>query len=199
MRTFTTIFVVASLSFVMVMTGIFTLTENQLINAQQTTTSGQNQSMTGGGMMNMMMGNASNITGSLKLSTIFGNALASQIKMSLSQAATTAQNAVGNGSHSLEAHIGVENGYLVYTVWIVDGNYNFHRVVVDAGNGKILSSQQISKEGAMMIHGMMMHQMMMGSMMSGPPRAGMMQHGPGGGMYGGSTTHSPMAGAHKTW
>ena len=31
---------------------------------------------------------------------------------------------------------------------------------------------------------MMMHQMMMGSMMSGPPRAGMMQHGPGGGMYG---------------
>ena len=41
----------------------------------------------------------------------------------------------------------------MYTVWIVDGNYNFHRVVVDAGNGKILSSQQISKEGAMMIHG----------------------------------------------
>jgi uncharacterized membrane protein YkoI len=199
MRIFTTIFIVASLSFVMVITGIFTLTEIQRTNAQQTTTSGQNQSMTGGGMMNMMMGNASNITGSLKLSTIFGNALASQIKMSLSQAATTAQNAVGNGSHSLEAHIGVENGYLVYTVWVVDGNYNFHRVVVDAGNGKILSSQQISKEGAMMIHGMMMHQMMMSSMMSGPPRAGMMQHGPGGGMYGGSTTHSPMAGEHKTW
>lgn len=73
----------------------------------------------------MMMGNASNITGSLKLSTIFGNALAPQIKISLSQATTTAQKSVGNNSHALESHIGVENGYLVYPVWVVDSNYNF--------------------------------------------------------------------------
>ncbi|MGA9843067.1 MAG: hypothetical protein WBQ25_12195 [Nitrososphaeraceae archaeon] len=45
--------------------------------AQQISTSGQYNSKVGGrGMMDMMMGNASNITGSLKLSTIFGNALA---------------------------------------------------------------------------------------------------------------------------
>lgn len=52
---------------------------------------------------------------------------------------------MGNNSHALEAHIGVENEYLVYPVWVVDANYNFHIVLVDAGNGKILSSQQISK------------------------------------------------------
>ena len=76
--------------------------------------------------MTGMMSNQSNITGSLKLSTIFGNALASQIKVGLSHSAMTAEKAVGNNSHAVAAHLGVENGYLVYTVWLVDGDYNFH-------------------------------------------------------------------------
>ena len=35
------------------------------------------------------------------------------------------------------------NGYLIYSVPIVDSNNNIHRVIVDAGNGKVLSSQQV--------------------------------------------------------
>jgi hypothetical protein len=132
----------------------------------------------GGGMMGMMMAGAGpNLTGSIKLSTVFGNALASQIKVSLSQAATTAENTVGNNSHAVAAHYGVVSGYLVITVWVVDGSYNFHQVIVDAGNGKVLVSQPALKGGPMMMHGMMMGggQMMMHR---GP---GMMMHGWGGG------------------
>ena len=139
-----------------------------------------------GGMMGMgMMGNQSNITGSVKLSTVMGNALVSQIKVSLSQAATTAENTVGNNSHAAAAHFGIVNGYLTYTVWVIDGSYTFHRVIVDAGNGKVLLSQPVSKGGPMMRHGMMMDDGMMmqrgpgGMMMDGGGPHGMMTAGPG--------------------
>jgi hypothetical protein len=133
-----------------------------------------------GGSMMGMMGNQSNITGSIKLSTVFGNALASQIKVSLSQAATTAENTVGNSSHAAAAHFGVVNGYLTYTVWVIDSSYSFYKVIVDAGNGKVLLSQPVSKGGPMMMgHGMMMH----GWGMDGNGKM-MMKHGPGSSMHG---------------
>jgi hypothetical protein len=167
--------------------GTFALANIQNVSAQMGTvgkmTGGSN--MTGaagsrGGSMMGMMGNQSNITGSIKLSTVFGNALASQIKVSLSQAATTAENAVGNSSHAAAAHFGVVNGYLTYTVWVIDSSYSFHKVIVDAGNGKVLLSQPVSKGGPMMMgHGMMMH----GWGMDGNGKM-MMKHGPGSSMHG---------------
>lgn len=163
--------------------GSFTFANMQKASAQMgaggNMTGGSN--MTGGagsgGMMGMMTGAGPNVTGSIKLSTVFGNALASQIKVSLSQAATTAENTIGNNSHAAAAHFGVVNGYFVITVWVIDGSYNFHQVIVDAGNGKVLLSQPALKGGPMMMHGMMMGggQMMMHR---GP---GMMMHGWGGG------------------
>ncbi len=49
---------------------------------------------------------------------------------------------VGPNSHAISAHVAVVNGYLVYTVRVVDTNNNIHRVIVDAGNGKVLSTIQ---------------------------------------------------------
>src|SRR5262249_1287920 len=138
---------------------------------------------TGGGMMGMMASPGPNITGSLKFSTILGNALSSQIKVGLNQSAMTAEKAIGNNSHAVAAHFGMENGYLVYTVWVIDGSYNFHKVIVDAGNGKVLSNQPVSEAELMMMHGMMMHG---GGMM--------MQHGPSMMMHG-SGSHNMMG----TW
>ena len=109
-----------------------------------------------GGMMGMKAGGGPNITGSIKMSTVIGNALSSQIKVGLNQSAMTAEKAVGNNSHAVAAHIGVVNGYLAYTVWVIDPNMKFNRVIVDAGNGKVLSNQPISEGESMMIHGMMM-------------------------------------------
>ena len=55
----------------------------------------------GGGMMGMMAGPGPNITGSLKFSTILGNALSSQIKVGLNQSAMAAEKAIGNNSHAV--------------------------------------------------------------------------------------------------
>jgi hypothetical protein len=64
--------------------------------------------------------------------------------------------------------------------FVVDSNNNFHGVLVDSGNGKVLSSTQVSM-AAMMRGGMGMG--MMGSGMG----MGMM----GSGMHQGMMTHSP--------
>ena len=77
------------------------------------------------------------------------------------------------------AFIHPERGFLVYDVFILDTNNNVHRVIVDPGNGKVLSNQPMSLMDMMA----MMHPSMgMGGMMMGGP--GMMGHGMG--MMGGS-------------
>ena len=179
----------AVLAGILILGGTAAFTNMQKVNAQMSAgnMTGGAGNMTGG-MMGMKAGGAGpNITGSIKMSTVIGNALASQIKVGLNQSAMTAEKTVGNNSHAVAAHIGVQNGYLVYTVWVIDPNMKFNRVIVDAGNGKVLSNQPISEGESMMIHGMMMG----GSMM--------MQHGPGGmmmrgGGYGAGGSHGMMMG-----
>jgi hypothetical protein len=137
-----------------------------------------------------MMG-SSNITSSINLMTIISEAIGSNINVSLSDAATTAETSVGNGSHAASAELGENNGYLVYNIMVIDPSMNFSKVVVDPGNGEVLSSKQLSKEEHMMMHEMGGRDMMMGPgmMMGGPGK--MMKHdrmgmgSPGGMMMGG--------------
>ena len=70
---------------------------------------------------------------------------------------------------------------LLYLIILILSSYNFHKVIVDAGNGNVLSSQPVSKGESMMMHGM--------RMMAG----GMIQHGPGG-MMRGNGPHNMMKG-----
>jgi hypothetical protein len=144
---------VSMLAVILMFGGMSSLTNIQKVDAQ----SGGNMTGGKGGMMGMMAGPGPNITGSLKFSTILGNALSSHIKVGLNQSAMTAEKTIRNNSHAVAAHFGMENGYLVYTVWVIDGSYNIHKVIVDAGNGKVLSNQPVSKGELMMVHGMMMH------------------------------------------
>jgi uncharacterized membrane protein YkoI len=97
-----------------------------------------------GGIANNNNNNSQTITGSIQLRKIIGSAISSQIKVSLIQAVMAAEKAVGSNSHAVAANLGQENGFLTYTVWVADGSYNFHRIVVDAGNGNILTSQNMS-------------------------------------------------------
>src|SRR5919108_4435599 len=120
----------------------------------------------------VMMKPCQNITSSINLMDIIHQAIGSKVNVSLSDAATTAEASVGNNSHAVAAHIDEQNGYLVYSVMVIDPSMNFSKVIVDPGNGQVLSSKQISKEEHMRMHGMMggektmmgpMHQdMMMG-------------------------------------
>ncbi|MGC1929451.1 MAG: PepSY domain-containing protein [Candidatus Nitrosopolaris sp.] len=85
----------------------------------------------------------SNLTGSVQVFPSLSQTIQSKANVSLSTAATNAEKSVGSSSHAISAHVGIVNGYLIYSVRIVDSNNNVHRVIVDAGNGKVLSSQQV--------------------------------------------------------
>jgi uncharacterized membrane protein YkoI len=99
-----------------------------------------------------------NITGSLSITPILAKVVASQVHVSLVNATMTAVKSVGNNSnHAVSAHLGIQNGFLVYTVWVIDSEGNFRNLVIDAGNGKVLLNQQIQPStfgpGTMMFQG----------------------------------------------
>lgn len=132
----------------------------------------------------MMSGN--NITSSINLMSVISEAIGSNINVSLSDAALTAESSVGNGSHAASAELGENNGYLVYNVMVIDPNMNFSKVVVDPGNGEVLFNKQLSKEEHMMMHEMGERGTMMSPSMTMGGPGGMMKHdmgtGPPGGM-----------------
>jgi len=155
-----------------------------------------------------------NWTGSISLASPILDMFKSKIHTTLNDATTSALNAVGGGSNSsaVAAFIHPENGFLVYNVLVLDSNNNIHRVLVDPGNGKVLSNQPMSMmEMMFMMHPSMgMGSMMMGGggpgmgmmmgppndMMMGQPSMGMMQHGMMGGGPQGMMGPSPSMMGH---
>jgi uncharacterized membrane protein YkoI len=116
-----------------------------------------------------------NVTGSINLMSTISNAIASQVKVTLSEAVTSAENNVGNGSHAVAGRIGGENGYLVYNVCVFDPNGKLHKIIIDPADGKILLARELSGMELMMMHqGMMGRGMMDNGMMMG---RGMMDNG----------------------
>jgi hypothetical protein len=65
---------------------------------------------------------------------------------SLSDAAITAETAVGNGSQAVAAELEEKNGYLTYDIMVVDAGNNISKVVVDSGTGQVILSEKISKK-----------------------------------------------------
>ena len=121
-----------------------------------------------------------NWTGSIPLFSPILDALSQKyiqpLNTTLNNATTNAINAIraggaGSNSSAVAAFIHPERGFLVYDVFVLDSSNNIHRVIVDPGNGKVLSNQQMSLMDIMF----MMHHPSMGmGMMMGPPGMGMM-------------------------
>ena len=86
------------------------------------------------GMTSLMRGE--NITGSINLMSTISKAIASEVNVSLSEVSSSAEKSVGNDSHAVAADIGVENGYLVYNVFVVDSNGKMHKVIIIHLTGK---------------------------------------------------------------
>ena len=84
-----------------------------------------------------------NLTGSVQVIPRLSQIIQSKANVTLSEAATNAEKAVGANSHVISGHLRIINGYLVYVAQVVDAHNNIHRVIVDAGNGKILSAIQL--------------------------------------------------------
>jgi hypothetical protein len=75
-----------------------------------------------------------NITGSINVPKLISD----QIKVSFSDAAKTAESQI-DGGMVIGGHIGVVQGYLVYTFMLANpNNHTSYMVIVDAGNGSVL-------------------------------------------------------------
>ena len=82
------------------------------------------------------------INGSMSVAKETSNFINERAKVSFVAAAQTAQGQVTNGT-VLGGHIGIVQGYLVYTFFAADAaNQMGHLVVVDAGNGDVLYTSE---------------------------------------------------------
>ena len=120
--------------------------------------------MFNGSWVNPMFNQTQNITGSIKLAPAMFNSISPLIKVGLGDAIKSAETKLGNNSRVVAANLGHENGYLTYTVSAIDPDLNLHKVIIDAGNGKVLLSTVLPMQKFMLSH-------MMGPMM-GPNMMG---------------------------
>jgi hypothetical protein len=82
------------------------------------------------------------INGSVSIANETSNFVNENVKVSFLAAAQTAQGQVTNGT-VLGGHLGILQGYLVYTFFVADmDNQTGHLVVVDAGNSNVLFTSQ---------------------------------------------------------
>jgi len=134
---------------------------------------------------NSMTMNSANWTSSISLFSPIMDAFKSRIHTTLNDATTDALKAIGGGlnSSAVAAFIHPERGFLVYDVFVLDASNNIHRVLVDPGNGKVLSVKSMSLMDMMAkMHpsmGMMGSPGMMGHGMGMMGSPGMMGHGMG--------------------
>jgi hypothetical protein len=65
---------------------------------------------------------------------------------------TISEKSVGNNSFALAAFGGEHGGYLVYTIILGTPGMQFHKVIVDPGNGQILATQEVSQKELEKMH-----------------------------------------------
>jgi uncharacterized membrane protein YkoI len=118
-------------------TGILSTYMHQAANAQK-----QNSTSNRGAIP------LKNLTGSVQVFPRLSQTIQSKANVSLSTAATSAEKAVGPNSHVISAHLGIVNGFLLYSTHVLDASNNIHGVILDAGNGKVLSSIQLPSANA---------------------------------------------------
>jgi uncharacterized membrane protein YkoI len=107
----------------------------------QATTAQQQQHQRMMGMMWSGQG-IPQINGSVSVANEASNFINENVKIPFVAAAETAQGQVTNGT-VLGGHLGVVQGYLVYTFFVANTtNQTGHLAVIDAGNGNVLYSSE---------------------------------------------------------
>lgn len=89
-----------------------------------------------------MQHNMPKINGSINVGQQIKSLFKENIKVPFTTAAEAAQKQIPNGT-ILGGHLGVAQGYLTYTYFVVDPTKETgHKVIVDAGNGKVLYTSE---------------------------------------------------------
>ena len=82
------------------------------------------------------------INGSVNVVENIKDVFKESTKISFTAASETAQKQIPNGT-ILGGHLGITQGYLTYTYFVVDPNkQTAYRVIIDAGNGKVIYTSQ---------------------------------------------------------
>jgi hypothetical protein len=86
------------------------------------------------------------INGTINLEQTVFEAIGAKVNTSLTQAITAAEQAVGNNSFALAAFGADQGGFLGYTIILGTPGMEFYYVIVDPGNGQILTTQKASQK-----------------------------------------------------
>jgi hypothetical protein len=124
-------------------TNVSTYLSNALVSNSQSSSSSSSSSLSTNTAYS-----SSNWNGSIQVSNALSQMIQSRVHTTLSNAATSAEKIVGINSHATSANLREERGYLVYTVQVIDGNNDAHKVIVDPGNGRVLFSRQTFNDHA---------------------------------------------------
>lgn len=92
------------------------------------------------------------INGTINLEQTTIEVIDSKVNISLTQAITTAEQSVGYNSFALAAFGADLGGDLVYMIILGTPGTDFYNVIVDPGNGQILSSQKSAQNEIEMMH-----------------------------------------------
>ena len=92
------------------------------------------------------------INGTINLEETIIEAIDSKVNISLTQAITSAEQSVGNNSFALAAFGADLGGNLVYIIILGTFGTEFYSVIIDPGNGQILSSQRNSQQEIEKMH-----------------------------------------------
>ncbi len=84
------------------------------------------------------------INGTINMMNTMYQALGSEFNVSLTQAISTAEQTIGNGSNGMSANGEDKDGFLVYSIVVGTPDMKFYNVVVDPGNGQVLASKEVS-------------------------------------------------------
>jgi hypothetical protein len=125
------------------MMSIVISTNEHSINAQMMGDHGGFGNMTSGLQVDQQ---EMTINGTINLEQTIIEAIDSKVNTSLTQAITTAEQSVGNNSFALAAFGADLDGDLVYVIILGTPGTEFYNVIIDPGNGQILSSEKSSQK-----------------------------------------------------
>ena len=120
-------------------------------------TSGDNMMMMKDNYDKPMMGKEhkkyEKINGTLNMMETMYQAIGDKMNVTLPEAISTAEQAVGNGSFAMSANGAEKDGFLVFEILLGSPDMEFTKVLVDPGNGQVLQTKPLSvMEWMMMMH-----------------------------------------------
>lgn len=91
----------------------------------------------------------SNWTGSVEISNVIRESFDPLIKLSLSEAITSAETNIGNETSAVAAFMHPVKGYLVYVIYLLNNQNEVTKVITDVGTGEILKTKKMTIEEMM--------------------------------------------------